>query len=164
MTIPDDGSSVATNFKQMIFGIPGINITGLCRNINELHQKLRSPWKLFDLAILFAGSHSDLGAFVSFQDLLEGFPLLLVLPERSDAVCLKGHQLHPRYISYVDSDFSDVVAVLRKMVDRQDEVHMAEETGNGGIQRRSRLCTKTSPKMNGVEINKYVTEKNRGML
>ena len=138
MTIPDDGSSVATNFKQMILGIPGINITGLCRNIDELHQKLRTPGDLFDLAILFAGSHSDLEAFVSFQDLLEGFPLLLVLPERSDAVCLKGHQLHPRYISYVDSDFSDVVAVLRKMVERRDGVPMGEETLDDEIRKRPR--------------------------
>jgi len=141
MTIPDDGSSVATNFKQMILGIPGINITGLCRNINELHQKLRTPGSLFDLAILFAGSHSDLEAFVSFQNLLEGFPLLLVLPERSDAVCLKGHQLHPRYISYVDSDFSDVVAVLGKMIDRQVVTHMAEETAGGEIPKESLFVT-----------------------
>jgi hypothetical protein len=125
LAITDAGGRDASNFERTILDVPGIDITILCKSIEELHQTLRSPLEFFDLAILFAGSHSDLKAFVAFQELLEGCPLLLVLPDRHDDVCLMGHQLQPRFISYADSDYSDVVAVLRKMIERQDGEYQA---------------------------------------
>jgi len=70
------------------------------------------------LAILMAATQEELVDVVLIHDLLVDIPIILVLPNREKETISKGTKLHPRFISYMDSDFSDIQAVLEKMVVR----------------------------------------------
>lgn len=70
------------------------------------------------LAIIMAATQEELVDVILIHDLLVDIPIILVLPDREKETISKGTKLHPRFISYMDSDFSDIQAVLEKMVVR----------------------------------------------
>ena len=63
-------------------------------------------------------TEEELTTVLSFQEVFEGVNLVLILPPGSDRMISKAYKLYPRYVSYIDSDFSDVDAVLRKMISK----------------------------------------------
>lgn len=128
MCIPEGGGGASTRLETKVTGIAGDRIAGICRDGESLERKLRKPWGIYDLIILFAGNEGDLEIFVSLQELLEGIPVLLVLPESRPDICKRAHLLRPRFVSFAESDFSDFGAVLQKMIrNREDELQPAAE-------------------------------------
>ena len=86
---------------------------------DSLSTRLQQPMNGLEIAILLAGSDQDLADFISLHDLLSELRIILILPDRKPSTFAKGHKLGPRYMTYTDSDFQDVKAVLSKMIDGQ---------------------------------------------
>jgi hypothetical protein len=87
------------------------------RTIDGLSSMLCQPKDYyFTVAVLLAASRKDLADFLSIHYLLFDVRIILILPDREDDTVAWGHALQPRFLSYIDSDFTDVAAVLEKMV------------------------------------------------
>lgn len=84
--------------------------------INDLTERLIQPRDDFNIVILLANSREDLLNFISIKKLLFDFRIILILPDREKTTISAGHKLCPRYLSYSDSEFSDVVLVLNRMI------------------------------------------------
>ena len=67
------------------------------------------------IAVLFAENMKELLDLISIRDLLDDIGIILILPDDKKETISAGHRLWPRYISYTDSNFKDVAAVLNKM-------------------------------------------------
>lgn len=89
----------------------------ICRTLNSLIQKLRRPRDSFCIAVLLAHSKESLSEILSLKDLFWNLGIILILPDNEMDTISRGHKLYPRFLSYIDSDFSDVAAVLGKMFD-----------------------------------------------
>ena len=85
------------------------------RTIDSLSRRLRQPRNDLPIAVLLAASRQDLLELLSIGDLLDGIRIILVLPDRKEGTIAKGHRLQPCFLTYADSDFLDVAAVLIKM-------------------------------------------------
>ena len=81
----------------------------------RLSLRLRNPSGNEDIALLLASTRDDLNEFVACGHLLSNLRLILILPDGKKETIAQGHLLRPRFISYGDSDFSDVALVLQKM-------------------------------------------------
>ncbi len=68
------------------------------------------------IVILLVTHQKELSLLLSLCSFFEGFKLILILPDRKSQTMSRGHLLRPRYVSYADNDFSDVGAVLEKMI------------------------------------------------
>jgi len=99
--------------------VPEKNIE-LLATIQSLSDRLREPKDAEDVAILLAANRDELGEFLSVSDLLSDLRIILVLPDREGETVAKGHTLKPRFLSYGDSNFIDVAAVLSKMLASED--------------------------------------------
>ncbi len=86
------------------------------RTIESLSHRLRQPDKNFTAAILFTTSKQELLDVLSVRDLLFNVRIILVLPDREEDTITKGHSLRPRFLTYINSDFGDIAAVLSKML------------------------------------------------
>ncbi len=86
------------------------------RSIPGLTLRLTLPKYDVAVAVLLANNKKALLDLLSIRDLLSDIPIILILPDRQYDTVSKGHKLHPRFLSYVDCDFSDVCAVLKKMI------------------------------------------------
>jgi hypothetical protein len=86
------------------------------RTIASLSPRLRRPANDVSIALFLAASREDLAEILSIRGLLSDVRTILILPDREKDTIAKGHSFRPRFISYIDSDFTDVAAVLSKMV------------------------------------------------
>ena len=86
------------------------------RTIDSLSERLREPQKDSLVAVLFASSKETLLDIISIRDLLSVPRVILVLPDRDADTVAKGHMLRPRFVTYADTDFGEISAVIDKML------------------------------------------------
>jgi len=86
------------------------------RSIGALSRRLRQTRTDMTIALLLASSKEDLFDLLSIRDFLLDMKIILVLPDSDMETIVKGHTLRPRFLSYCDSDFVDVAAVLSLMI------------------------------------------------
>ena len=79
-------------------------------------ERLRKPMDDIPVAVILASNEDDLLTILSISHLLYDVRFILILPDREDPTVAIGHSLRPRFLSYTDSDFREVTAVLGKMI------------------------------------------------
>lgn len=90
--------------------------TEICQTVASLSRRLRQPGNGVTIAILLTISKKDLGDILSLSDLLSDLRIVLVLPDRDKDTIAKGLTLRPRFLTFADSDFTELSAVLGKML------------------------------------------------
>ncbi len=90
------------------------------QSIEELTHSLK---RLFDhntIVILRARDREELLNIASLNDLLQGLRVILLIPNRDKETIAIAHRLRPRFLSNGESDFSDTMGVLQKMLQCMD--------------------------------------------
>jgi len=85
--------------------------------IESFSIRLRQYSEQAPIALVLASNRQELLKIVAIQDLLFGISIILILPDATDQTISMGHKLHPRFLSYLDSDFKDVATVLTNMIE-----------------------------------------------
>ena len=67
-------------------------------------------------AVILAEDITDLQNLFTLKKLLKDIRIILILPDRTEEMISIGYKLHPRFLSYMDSEFSEVAIVLKKMI------------------------------------------------
>ena len=93
------------------------NIT-VIQKVDSLYNILRQPQNKIEAAVILASNCKDLNDLSGFRDLLHRNRIILVLPDQDKNNIKMGHVLRPCFLTYTDSDFSDVKNVLKKIVDK----------------------------------------------
>lgn len=84
-------------------------IEDLCSGIRQM------PWGS-SIMVLLASNTKELAEIIALKGLFLERRIVLILPDRKKENISRGHTLYPRFLSYMDSDFRDVRAVLNKMI------------------------------------------------
>ena len=98
-----------------------------CQTIDTFSQKLRQPQGYQSIAVLLASTQEELADILTIRNLLDDVRIIIILPDRDKETISKGYSLYPRFLTYVDSDFSWIAAVLKKYcqvimpLNRQDQ-------------------------------------------
>jgi hypothetical protein len=79
-------------------------------------RRLRQPKAESTIAILFDPSREDLEGLDIARQFLANVPLLLVLSDQDMETMALAHRLLPSYITYVESDLSQLLAVVKKLL------------------------------------------------
>jgi len=66
--------------------------------------------------VILAPGRKILLELQDLDQMLERLRVILILPDADPQTIARGHNLRPRYLSNIQSDFQDVAAVLRKML------------------------------------------------
>lgn len=109
---------VGKRLQEVLSG-SGLKIqTIVCPTFTSLVQELGRP-TTYDqrAAVLLAPTHRNFADILSIPDLLNDIHIILIIPDRGKQTIAAAHGLRPRFLSYTDSDFQDVAAVLEKMID-----------------------------------------------
>ena len=99
---------------QSSFPVEGIEIY---RTLSSLLRRMQNPPDLPFIIVLMAGERNELFDFRSIDHFLGGTRLILVLPDQAEETLRTAHRLRPRYLTYADSDFSDLAQVITKMAE-----------------------------------------------
>lgn len=87
----------------------------LFKSIDSLAQYLRQPICESFVTILFPKDNAELASLITMRHLMRNMRIVLILPNQDKQTISDGHFLRPRYVSHVEGDLSDVVAVVKKM-------------------------------------------------
>ena len=68
------------------------------------------------VAVVMVSDKEELFLLAEKKKIWDKFKTVLVLPNDESKTISLGHSLSPRFVTYMDSDFSDVEAVLGKML------------------------------------------------
>ncbi|MBU0988089.1 MAG: hypothetical protein KKH68_12650 [Proteobacteria bacterium] len=85
-------------------------------NFENLSKRLKRLSYTIAAAVLFASSSETLSGILLLKEFFEDIRVILILPDRMPETISKGHLLRPRFLTYADSDFEEVRAVLTKML------------------------------------------------
>jgi len=86
------------------------------RTITSLAHRLSQPSAEVPIVFLLVAGKEDLIDIISIRNLLMDSRIIIILPDREDDTISKGHSLRPRFLSFIDSDFTELSAVLSKML------------------------------------------------
>jgi hypothetical protein len=88
--------------------------------IPELANSLRKESNTSTIVLLHASSDEDLLQLLELRELLLDKKIILILSDREHNTISMGHVLRPRLMSFQDSDFFEVAAVLTRMASSRD--------------------------------------------
>lgn len=91
--------------------------TEVFQSIEDLSHRLRQPANSSSIVTLLVRNKEDLIDMVSIRHLLSEIAVILILPYREESTTAMGYTLCPRFLTYVDSNFMEVGAVLGKMLE-----------------------------------------------
>lgn len=89
------------------------------RTIHDLSQGLRQPIEDSRIAILLVSNQGDLQNILSIRHLFQNVRIILLLPSKETEIVTLAHQLRPRFLTHINSDFAEITAVLKKMLKGQ---------------------------------------------
>jgi len=95
-------------------------------SLHDILQSLRKSMINSTVVLLHAASHDILDDILLIREQLEGTRIILILPDEEDDTVAKGHLLRPRFISTVNCDFNNILAVLNKMGSNEKSERRAE--------------------------------------
>ena len=105
--------------QKVIESVVPVDKTEVYRNIVDLGNRLRIPTSDVSIFVLFTKSKAELFGLILMKDMLLNLRILLVLPDGDNETIAMGHTLFPRFLTYADSDFKDVEAVLKKLIEKE---------------------------------------------
>ena len=105
--------------QQVIKSVVPVENTEIYRSIEELGNRLRLPTSDVSVFVLFTKSKTELFDLILIKKWLLDLRILLVLPDGDKETITMGHTLFPRFLTYADSDFKDVEAVLKKLIEKE---------------------------------------------
>ena len=105
--------------QQVIKSVVPVENTEIYRSIEELGKRLRLPTSDVSVFVLFTKSKTELFDLTLIKKWLLDLRILLVLPDGDKETITMGHTLFPRFLTYADSDFKDVEAVLKKLTEKE---------------------------------------------
>ena len=94
---------------------PGVDIE-VYRTIDGLSARLHQPKDDAFVAVLLAENGKELLDFHTLLNLFRDIRIILVVPDRNQETITLAHQLRPNFLCYKNSDFTEVIAVLNKML------------------------------------------------
>ena len=100
------------------------------RTFDLFAERLRHPVDERNIVLLLVPDRHELERIATLQLLLSNVRVILIAPSQDPETVATAHRLRPRFLTYVDSDYSDISAVLKRMLDQ-------EAPGNAAFQKDS---------------------------
>lgn len=88
-----------------------------CASVEALARRLKRPMGRLVLGVFLVADSRDLSDLLLLREDLRDVRFILILPDTRERTLSRAHALGPRYISYADSDFEDVAAVMKRMME-----------------------------------------------
>jgi L-lactate utilization protein LutB len=98
--------------------LPGVEMV-VYRTIDDLSQSLRQPIENSGVAIFVVSNQEDLKNILSIHYLFQNIQTILLLPNKAPETVALAHKLRPRFLTDINTDLSEIIAVLKKMLKDQ---------------------------------------------
>jgi hypothetical protein len=112
-------NSDGDDIRQRIEGLIPTKGLKIYRTLEGLSERLHRPIDPETILIIVACTKEKLSEIYPLRSVLEDVRTVIVAPDQDPETVSLAHQLRPRFLTYANSDFSDLVAVLQKMIESE---------------------------------------------
>ena len=115
-------TTTSSDFRvhSVLGSLPEIRGVDVFSSLRELAKRLLYAGYENTMILFMAGNNEELLDIFSISNLFRKFRTVLILPNREPGTLKIGSLLEPQFISYMDSDFSDIRAVVSHMCTNAD--------------------------------------------
>jgi len=85
------------------------------KSLEDFRKRLQRPVEPDSIAVLSASNRQELRRMQALRELLPEIYVILVVPDRKKGTIELAHLLLPRFLSQIESDFTDLSQVVNKM-------------------------------------------------
>ena len=89
---------------------------GIFQTLESFYNRIRQGRTDITAAVVFASDRQDIIKLQGIRELISDMRMIMILPDAEEESVKMGHSYYPRYISFTDSTFEDVAAVLQKII------------------------------------------------
>jgi len=89
---------------------------GIFQTLESFYNRIRQGRTDITAAVVFASDRQDIIKLQGIRELILDMRMIMILPDAEEESVKMGHSFYPRYISFTDSTFEDVAAVLQKII------------------------------------------------
>jgi hypothetical protein len=91
------------------------HIVQIFQTVTSLTKRLRQIEATPEFFIFAPSTNNELSELIAQKGLFKDHSIILILPDSSNTTIHNGHLLLPRFLTFADSNLSEVVDVLEKM-------------------------------------------------
>lgn len=85
------------------------------RTINDLSRRLRQPKDELTIVVMLLAIREDVLDLLAIRHLFRNVRIILVVPDLEEETIALAHRLRPRFLSYIDGNFSGLATVVNRM-------------------------------------------------
>jgi hypothetical protein len=97
-------------------------------SIESLRNRLLRTTYNDGIVVLIADTREELSELLPILYLFRKVRIILVLPDRKPETIKFGYKLEPRFLSFIDQGFTEVKAVLKRMLGRLPPLERAQKS------------------------------------
>jgi hypothetical protein len=105
-----------TRLCNMIVKTIPLESIGIFQTLESFYNRIRQGRTDITAAVVFASDRQDIIKLQGIRELISDMRMIMILPDAEEESVKMGHSFYPRYISFTDSTFEDVAAVLQKII------------------------------------------------
>lgn len=114
---PGEDTGVEERLRHVVGGVTAAEAEiEICRDLPGLGRRVQLRKCDLSVVVLCATTAEEFGKVLTLRSVLQDLRLILILPDRESKTISQALSLRPRFMSFTDTDFSDVRAVLAKML------------------------------------------------
>jgi hypothetical protein len=87
------------------------------RSPGNFAQRLRQPKDDLTIVVLLLASSEDFLDVLAIQHLFRDVRTIVVVPDTQEETIAMAHSLRPRYLTYIDGNFSGLSTVVDRLVE-----------------------------------------------
>lgn len=107
----DDG-----NLQQKLCSVFGAPLMKRCETLSEFSRRLHEPLHDVQAAVVLINDREELKNILSWKDILWEIKLIVIFSSKSDITQAEVMALRPRFLTWTNNDLTQVVNVLKKMM------------------------------------------------
>jgi len=90
-----------------------------CSSIEQLRRAMIHGSYDLLAGVFFPRTQLDLSDLLKMREHFRDLPIVLILPDSSADTIARGHGLRPRFLTYADADFHELMAVVTRILVRR---------------------------------------------
>lgn len=113
---PQTSDGIGNRVEEVICRLISREEIEVVDSFEDLLARLRRRIGDLSLAILLAPTLDHFRRVLTLEDYLEDTRSILILPNRKPQTMAEALRLRPRFLTFTDSDFSDLIEVIGRML------------------------------------------------
>lgn len=104
-----EGHRLQAALQDAVAGVPVMQH----KSPGDVGREVRASYNKKNIAVIMVAEHEELVELARLKNTWDRLWTILVLPDSEPETVTLGHAIRPRFMTFAESDFGDVVAVLK---------------------------------------------------